>query len=67
MQLIRITSDEARMTEVLTKEFGEEIAKNMMRAVKCNGMSAYGRLMVRQSGKSYLLFRLTAGEDAENA
>lgn len=61
MQLIRITSDEARMTEVLTKEFGEEIAKDMMRAVKRNGMSAYGRLMVRQSGKSYLLFRLTAG------
>ncbi len=67
MQLIRITSDEARMTEVLTKEFGEEIAKDMMRAVKRNGMSAYGRLMVRQSGKSYLLFRLTAGEDEENA
>lgn len=64
MQLIRITSDEARMTEVLAKEFGEEIAKDMMRAVKRNGMSAYGRLMVRQSGKSYLLFRLTAGEEA---
>ena len=67
MQLIRITSDEARMTEVLTKEFGEEIAKDMMRAVKRNGMSAYGRLMVRQSGKSYLLFMLTAGEEAEDA
>ena len=59
MQLIRITSDEARMTEVLTKEFGEEIAKDMMRAVK--------RLMVRQSGKSYLLLKLALGEEAENA
>lgn len=67
MQLIRITSDEARMTEVLSKEFGEEIARDMMRAVKRNGMSAYGSIMVRLSGKSYLLFKLAIGEEAENA
>ena len=67
MQLIRITSDEARMTEVLSKEFGEEIARDMMRAVKHNGMSAYGSLMVRLSGKSYLLFKLAIGEEDENA
>lgn len=67
MQLIKISSDEADILGMLVTEFGEEIARDMMRAVKRNGMSAYGRLMVRQSGKSYLLFRLTAGEEAENA
>ena len=67
MQLIKISSDEADILGMLITEFGEEIARDMMRAVKRNGMSAYGRLMVRQSGKSYLLFRLTAGEEAENA
>ena len=67
MQLIKISSDEADILGMLVTEFGEEIARDMMRAVKRNGMSAYGRLMVRQSGKSYLLFRLTAGEEAEDA
>lgn len=67
MQLIKTTTDEKEIFEILKTEFGKAIAFDMMRAVKRNGMSAYGRLMVRQSGKSYLLFRLTAGEDAENA
>ena len=67
MQLIKISSDEADILGMLVTEFGEEIARDMMRAVKRNGMSAYGRLMVRQSGKSYLLFMLTAGEEAEDA
>ena len=67
MQLIKTSTDEKEILEILKTEFGKKIASDMMKAVKRNGMSAYGRLMVRQSGKSYLLFRLTAGEDAENA
>lgn len=67
MQLIKTSTDEKEILEILKTEFGKEIASDMMKAVKRNGMSAYGRLMVRQSGKSYLLLKLALGEEAENA
>ena len=67
MQLVKTTTDEKEIFEILKTEFGKAIAFDMMRAVKRNGMSAYGRLMVRQSGKLYLLLKFALGEEAENA
>ena len=46
------------MLERLKQYFNEDIAEDMMRAVDRNGMSAYGKFMVRKSGGQYLLLKM---------
>ena len=67
MQLIEIYKDEKKILLELKNHFKEDIAEDMMRAVERNGMSAYGKFMVRKVGKDYLLFMLIAGEEVTDA
>ena len=67
MQLIEIYKDEYKVLEELKNHFSEDIATDMMRAVERNGMSAWGKFMVRKVGKDYLLFMLTGEEMSEYA
>lgn len=62
MQLIKICKDKNEILEELEKSFGKDIAEDMLRATERNGMSAYGKYMVRKVGRDYLLFMLNAWE-----
>lgn len=58
MQLVKIYKDENEILDELKKHFSEDIASDMMRSVSRNGMSAWGKFMVRKVGRDYLLFIL---------
>ena len=54
MIFVKTTPDKKEMLEKLKQYFTED----MMRATERNGMSAYGRFMVRKPGKQYVLLML---------
>lgn len=65
MILIKTTPDKKEMLEKLKQYFTADIAEDMMRATDRNGMSAYGRFMVRKPGKQYVLLMLAEEEVIE--
>ena len=62
MQLVKICNNRNEIFDELEKSFGKDIAEDMLRATERNGMSAYGKYMVRKVGRDYLLFMLNAWE-----
>lgn len=58
MELIKGFKDENELLEELKVLYSDDIALDMLRAVKRNGMSAYGKYMIRKSGREYLLLGL---------
>ena len=61
---VKLGMTEQEVIDFLIQYYGEETAKAMIRAVKRNGMSAYGSFMVREArmaideNRKYNLFRL---------
>ena len=61
---VKLGMSEQEVIDYLTRYYGEETVKGMIRAVQRNGMSAYGSFILREASlireidKPYNLFRL---------
>lgn len=61
---VKLGMTEQEVIDYLTQYYGEETVKGMIRAVKRNGMSAYGSFILREASlireidRPYNLFRV---------
>ena len=58
MLLMMKSESEEEIRKEIEQYYDKATARGMMLAVKRNGMSAWGALMVRKSGDSFLILRV---------
>ncbi|MBQ7861628.1 MAG: hypothetical protein IJ349_05445 [Clostridia bacterium] len=58
MLLMKTSESEEEIRKEIEQYYDQSTARGMMLAVKRNGMSAWGALMVRKSGDTLLLMRV---------
>lgn len=65
MQLIKVSRDEAEIIGEIEKYYDKALATDMLKAVHRNGMCAWGQLMIRKSGKDFLVLKMPTFNESE--